>query len=52
MIVVVANTAEEDIAQNIDYIAERGSPINAGNLHKRMLDFIPTLGEMPEKYAI
>jgi plasmid stabilization system protein ParE len=52
MMVIVSDAAEEDIAENIDYIAERGSPGNAGKLHKRMLAFIPTLGEMPEKYPV
>ncbi len=52
MIVIISERADEDIAENIDYIAEKGYPHNAGKLHKRMLNFIPSLGEMPEKYGV
>lgn len=52
MIVLTSALAQQDIAENIKYISDKGSPHNAEKLYDRMLAFIPTLGEMPEKYAL
>jgi plasmid stabilization system protein ParE len=52
MKVTTSSAAKRDIAENIKYISDKGYPHNAEKLYDRMLAFIPTLGEMPEKYAI
>ncbi len=52
MKVTTSARAKKDIAENIKYISDKGSPHNAEKLYDRMLAFIPTLGEMPEKYAL
>jgi plasmid stabilization system protein ParE len=52
MKVTISAGAKRDIAENIKYIFVKGNPHNAKKLYDRMLAFIPTLGELPEKYPL